>query len=85
MLTDTHIHFDGMIEAGDVMCKTASVEVSHIQEIGGGYVTVFVTGDVGSVMAAVGAGADAVHRVGELVSRHVIPRPVDDVFRVFLS
>ena len=75
----------GMIEAGDVMCKTASVEVAHIQEIGGGYVTVFVTGDVGSVMAAVGAGAEAADRVGELVSRHVIPRPVDDVFHLFLS
>ncbi len=42
-------------------------------------------GDVGSVMAAVGAGAEAAHLVGELVSRHVIPRPVDDVFHLFLS
>ncbi|MDP6776900.1 MAG: BMC domain-containing protein [Candidatus Latescibacteria bacterium] len=75
----------GMIEAADVMCKTASVEVAHIQEIGGGYVTAFVTGDVGSVMAAVGSGAEAAERAGELVSRHVIPRPIDDVFHVFLS
>jgi len=34
-----------------------------------------VRGDVGSVKAAVDAGADAAGRVGELVSAHVIARP----------
>jgi microcompartment protein CcmL/EutN len=34
-----------------------------------------VRGDVGSVRAAVDAGASAARRVGELVSSHVIPRP----------
>ncbi len=44
-------------------------------EIGGGYVTVVVRGDVGSVKAAVDAGAEAAKAVGELVASHVIPRP----------
>jgi microcompartment protein CcmL/EutN len=36
---------------------------------------VVVRGDVGSVRAAVDAGAAAARRVGELVSAHIIPRP----------
>jgi microcompartment protein CcmL/EutN len=46
-------------------------------EIGGGFVTAIVRGDVGSVRSAVDAGAAAAKRVGELVSSHVIPRPSD--------
>ena len=44
-------------------------------QIGGGYVTAVVRGDVGSVRAAVDAGAEAAKSVGELVASHVIPRP----------
>jgi microcompartment protein CcmL/EutN len=46
-------------------------------EIGGGFVTSVVRGDVGSVRSAVDAGAAAARRVGEFVSSHVIPRPSD--------
>ena len=75
----------GVIEASDAMSKAASVEVVKIREIGGGYITVLVTGDVGSVSAAVSAGAEAAERVGELVSRHLIPRPSDETIELFLS
>ena len=73
-----------MIEASDAMCKTANVEILKVQEIGGGYVTVMVTGDVGSVLASVRAGADAATRVGELVCQHAIPRPADETMALFL-
>lgn len=63
------------IEAGDAMVKAANVQVIGIEQIGGGFVTVMVEGDVGAVKAAVDAGAAAAKRVGELVSVHVIPRP----------
>jgi carbon dioxide concentrating mechanism protein CcmO len=74
----------GVIEASDAMCKTANVSIARLQEIGGGYVTVMVSGDVGSVMAAVEAGAQAAGRVGELVTKHAIPRPADEVADLFL-
>ena len=48
-----------------------------------GLVTVLVRGDVGSVKAATDAGASAARRVGELVGVHVIPRPADDLERIF--
>ncbi|MCL5771696.1 MAG: BMC domain-containing protein [Actinobacteria bacterium] len=63
------------IEAGDAMVKAANVQMIGIEQIGGGFVTVMVEGDVGAVKAAVDAGAAAAKRVGELISVHVIPRP----------
>jgi len=74
----------GVIEAADAMSKAADVDILKIQEIGGGYVTVMVSGDVGSVQASVSAGSEAAERVGELVSQHVIPRPHDDLVALYL-
>ncbi len=65
----------GLVEASDAMCKAANVELVRRMQIGGGYVTTIVKGDVGSVRAAVDAGAQAAKAVGELVTSHVIPRP----------
>jgi microcompartment protein CcmL/EutN len=67
--------FTGLVEASDAMCKAAAVQLIRCIQIGGGYVTVVVRGDVGSVRAAVDAGAAAARRAGELVSSHIIPRP----------
>jgi len=65
----------GLVEATDAMCKAANVEVVKTIQIGGAFVTTIVRGDVGSVRAAVDAGAEAAGRVGELVASHVIARP----------
>ena len=64
-----------MIEATDAMLKAANVHLAGRVQVGGGFVTTLVKGDVGSVRAAVEAGAEAAGKVGELVSAHVIPRP----------
>lgn len=69
----------GAIEAADAMVKAANVKLIGKEKVGGGYVTVFVRGDVGAVKAATDAGAAAAERVGELVSVHVIPRPHSDL------
>lgn len=75
----------GVIEAADAMSKAADVDIIKVLEIGGGYITVLVSGDVGSVQASVSAGSEACERVGEMVSQHVIPRPHDDVVSLYLS
>ena len=75
----------GAIEAADAMEKAADVEVARSQEIGGGYISILVTGDVGSVQSAVSAGAEAAERVGDLVTRLVIPRPAASAVRLFLG
>ena len=63
------------VEAADAMVKAASVHLLGKVHVGGGIVSVFVTGDVGAVKAATEAGSVAAQRVGELLSVHVIPRP----------
>lgn len=73
----------GSIEASDAMVKAAGVSLSKQLPIGGGYISITVKGDVGSVKAAVEAGADAAARVGELVASHVIPRPHADLIKQF--
>jgi microcompartment protein CcmL/EutN len=69
----------GLVEGTDAMCKAANVEVIKTIQIGGAYVTTIVKGDVGSVKAAIDAGAEAAGKVGELVSSHVIARPHPDL------
>jgi Carbon dioxide concentrating mechanism/carboxysome shell protein len=72
-----------LIEAADAMVKAANVLIVAWDKVDAGLVTVLVRGDVGSVKAATDAGAAAARRVGELVGVHVIPRPADDLARVF--
>lgn len=75
--------FTGAVEASDATVKAASVDLVKTVQIGGGFITVMVKGDVGSVKAAVEAGAAAAQKVGELVASHVIPRPHDDLLKHF--
>ena len=69
----------------DAMAKAANVEIVKRIQIGGGLVTTVVRGDVGSVRAAVEAGANAASQIGELVASHIIPRPADGVVEAYLS
>src|ERR1700680_4124203 len=73
------------LAATDAMCKAANVTLAGQVQIGGAFVTTFVRGDVGSVRAAVDAGAQAATANGELVSAHVIPRPDESVLETFLG
>jgi ethanolamine utilization protein EutM len=67
------------IEAADAMSKVAYVKVICQEEIGGGYVTIMVRGEVGAVQSSVDAGVTAAKRAGELVAAHVIARPHPNV------
>jgi ethanolamine utilization protein EutM len=73
------------IAATDAMTKAATVTILDQVAIGNAFVAIFVKGDVGSVRAAVDAGAAAAQQHGELISAHVIPRPEESVMRIFLA
>ena len=73
------------MEEGIKLAKAANVSVVKRVDIGGGLVTTIVSGDVGSVRAAVEAGGSAASQVGELVSSHVIPRPADGLVETYLD
>jgi ethanolamine utilization protein EutM len=68
-----------LVQATDAMLKAASVKYVGWNKVGSGLVSVYVTGDVGSVRAAVDAGATAGRAAGEVVSVHVIARPHDSL------
>ena len=73
-----------LVEATDAMAKAANVEIVTRVQIGGGYVTTVVRGDVGSVRAAVEAGASTATQVGELIASHIIPRPADGLVEAYI-
>ena len=75
----------GLVEATDAMAKAANVQIVKRVGIGGAYVTTVVSGDVGSVRAAVEAGANAAQQVGELVGSHIIARPAEGLIEAYLS
>ena len=72
------------IEAADAMLKAANVTLVKQIQIGGAYVTTVIRGDVGSVRAAVDAGAAAASKDGELVSAHLIARPEKSLLDAFI-
>ena len=73
----------GNVEAADAMAKAADVDLVKQVQIGAGHLTILVQGDVGSVKAAVEAGAEAAGRVGEIVGTHVIARPHVELLKQF--
>jgi len=68
-----------LVQATDAMLKAAPVQFAGWKKVGSGLCSVFVTGDVGAVKAAVDAGAAAARSVGEVKSVHIIPRPHGDL------
>jgi ethanolamine utilization protein EutM len=75
----------GSVEASDAMVKAANVMLVKTIAIGGGLITVIAQGDIGSVKAAVDAGAKAAAKVGELVGSHIIARPHEELLAAFIG
>ncbi|MCR5661652.1 MAG: BMC domain-containing protein [bacterium] len=82
----------GSIEAADAAVKAAAVTLVKFDNNAcgygnaeGGYVSIYVRGNVGAVQAAVDAGAAAARRVGQLVSVKVIPSPAEDLEYVYFG
>ncbi len=73
------------IEACDAMLKAANVRLVGVEQTVPALITVKVVGETAAVRAAVDAGAAAAERLGKVVSKHVIPRPSDDVYAVFVE
>ena len=73
------------VEAADAMVKAADVTLVEKTRVGGGLVTITVTGDVAAVQAAVDAGVAAVERIAasSLAAKLVIPRPHEELEILF--
>ena len=73
------------IEAGDVAVKTAEVTILGSQAVGGGLVSILMTGDVSSVKASVDAGSTAAARLGEVCSITVIARTAEGLDGILIE
>jgi len=70
------------IEGLDSALKAANVTLSGFKYVTGGFVTFFVTGDVGACKAAIAAGEAAAKKVGKVISSLVIPRPAESTTQI---
>ncbi len=73
----------GAIEAADTASKAADVKVIGYELTkGSGMVLVKIVGGVSAVKAAVDAASIAAERVCQVVSKHVIARPSDELDKI---
>jgi microcompartment protein CcmL/EutN len=77
--------FVPLIEGADAAVKAASVDVVEWRQVGSGYVSFVVEGEVSAVRSAIDAASESAARVGEVISQLVIPRPVDELKKTFTS
>ncbi|MEN8193719.1 MAG: BMC domain-containing protein [Bacteroidota bacterium] len=75
--------FAPLIQGADAAIKAASVDMVEWRQVGSGYVSFVIEGDVAAVRSAVDAGVEAASRVGEVISELVIPRPIDELDQTF--
>ena len=69
-----------LIDAVDVAIKAASVDILATYFVGGGCNTVTMTGDVGSLRAALDAAQKLMDRLGIEGKTHLIPRLAQEVW-----
>jgi microcompartment protein CcmL/EutN len=69
--------FAPLVLGADAAVKSANVELVEWRQVGSGYVSFVVEGDVAAVRSAIEAANEAASRVGEVMSQLVIPRPDD--------
>jgi ethanolamine utilization protein EutM len=75
--------FSALMQGADAALKSASVELVEWRQVGSGYVSFTVEGDVAAVRSSIEAGVEAASAVGEVLSQVVIPRPVEELESMF--
>ena len=75
--------FAPLVLGADAAVKAANVEMIEWRQVGSGYVSFVIEGDVAAVRSAMDAGVEAASKAGEVLSQLVIPRPVDELDSTF--
>ena len=75
--------FTPLVVAADTAVKAASVDIVEWRQVGSGFVSIVLEGEVAAVRSALDAAVDAASRVGEVVSNTVIARPADELDTTF--
>lgn len=75
----------GAIEAADAMVKTSNVRLIGKDRTDPAMITIKIIGETAAVRSAVEAGAAAAQKIGQLVSKHVIPRPAEGMEKIIFD
>jgi microcompartment protein CcmL/EutN len=75
--------FAPLILGADTALKAANVDLVEWRQIGSGYVSFTIEGDVAAVRSAIEAAAESASTKGEVISKLVIPRPVEELEKTF--
>ncbi len=75
--------FIPLVEGADAAVKAANVDIVEWRQIGSGFVSFIVEGEVAAVRSALEAARTAASAVGEVAAETIIPRPVDEVRTTF--
>jgi microcompartment protein CcmL/EutN len=75
--------FAPLVIGADAAVKAANVDLVEWRQVGSGYVSFVIQGDVAAVRSAMDAGVEAASKIGEVLSQLVIPRPVDELDTTF--
>ena len=77
--------FVAAVEAADSALKAASVSLVGYKSIGGGMITVMLTGDVSAVKAGVDAGTSSASAIGKVLASQVIASPHEDMEQIIFD
>jgi ethanolamine utilization protein EutM len=75
----------GAIEAADAMVKTSNVKLIGKDRTDPAMITIKIIGETAAVRSAVEAGAAAAQKTGQLISKHVIPRPAEGLEKIIFD
>ena len=75
--------FVPLIQGADAGLKAANVDLLEWRQIGSGFVSFVVEGEVAAVRSALDAARIAASEAGEVVSEIILPRPVEELKTTF--
>lgn len=75
--------FPAIVGTADMMLKSAGITLVGYEQIGGGYCTAIVRGNIADVRLAVEEGAKTAEQFGQLVSKTIIARPMPNLEVIF--
>lgn len=71
------------IEAADTMLKAADVRIKDFNMVGSAVISVVIEGEVAAVKAAIESAKATAGNMAEVISTNVIPRPNEEVDKLF--
>jgi microcompartment protein CcmL/EutN len=71
--------FAPLVQGADAALKAANVDLIEWRQVGSGYVSFVIEGDVAAVRSSIEAAVEAASKIGEVTSQLIIPRPVAEL------